>query len=1065
MQSAVASYQCPPMEMEEASEMVEIDAKQLFVDMGMLILEGRTPEQSMKGRSEGEHCPPLMGRPTHFCVPSAAKCKQMEAVRAYIWFLCRNDIPMSVEVLLYPDCCYAKDVEIEIGAAAESGSTSPLQPAAQPDHLLIEQWIVQVLPKRSPQGQCFSNILLQAVRSFLHFSQLSAWLSSSHGKMYNNIVYRVCAPGDSYSTDFISKPDIHTFPVLNISKSSSVRVSVASLPRQKYMPAISCQKDGHITLKKTPPSSPGREAPLYQHVRLSDLYPQVEQSLTRRQRSVEDLKFEFQQRNPTWRQKHSSGEDNSTSSSSEEDQAEKIRQKKAACAPKLEVVLPEVYRQQGAVPKSRTPTKSEQQPTLEEDSAKYLGQSDWCLPPGTPASLYKSEHQASPSPDVHRQLFSMPIPTKKSSRDDVQENKLTRSDRIASTPELEPNRGGLGLDAFNSQINKSQFCDRLSSFTTPLDQESLVPNYYDTTSFSSMQSINEQLSSLSLLECSTDVCADTSTDDNDDAEEDGGAKDDDIDWQWNIDDRTPRQRTSSERTLSTEEEDNGIMFSAKSSDDFDDVVGGEEFWDSSSSWTDDVIIGSHLDNYSEISDDDSFVSCLSGSYSSSPCVSSFTPRQQLEAQFRQHLKHKDEATALLTKPGSSPNSPARLGAIAANRSSPKHDKLASPIRTTCKLISSSNKDSPTHKPSPTSSPRHNRTRGLSLDSQDFKADIPAPFHRPVPTPSDGGPPVCVGSPFTPVFSKSKSLLRNVIGKENIPQPKQVESGVLSDLNKRPSPPRSPDRTKFRRSFDSSNTYVFHPRTGLPINSSPAPLRKAKTTNDCAALLKPGGLKSSPSCNDLEDAHTPLCQSTRVLSTSAPASTSCLLGNFEESVLNGRLEPLGTIDGFTAEIGASGSFCPKHIELPVTTFFYSVSDDDAPSSYFGYVNLENIGRRGYHIPKCGTVQVTLFNPNKTVVKMFVMRYDLSDMPPNCQTFARQRIFYMPSNADLNDDCLKELRYLMHLRFQSSKSGKIYLHTDIRMIFARHTPDLECSLGTYELRSFTETPLNPRFSPKK
>ena len=70
----------------------------------------------------------------------------MEEVRAYIWFLCRNDIPMSVEVLLYPDCCYTNDVEIEIGAAAESG-TSAIQPT-QPDHLLIEQWIVQLLPKR-----------------------------------------------------------------------------------------------------------------------------------------------------------------------------------------------------------------------------------------------------------------------------------------------------------------------------------------------------------------------------------------------------------------------------------------------------------------------------------------------------------------------------------------------------------------------------------------------------------------------------------------------------------------------------------------------------------------------------------------------------------------------------------------------------------------------------------------------------------------------------------------------------------------------------------------------------
>ena len=47
---------------------------------------------------------------------------------------------------------------------------------------------------------------------------------------------------------------------------------------------------------------------------------------------------------------------------------------------------------------------------------------------------------------------------------------------------------------------------------------------------------------------------------------------------------------------------------------------------------------------------------------------------------------------------------------------------------------------------------------------------------------------------------------------------------------------------------------------------------------------------------------------RLLSTSAPATIAGknnLLGNFEESVLNGRLEPVSTVEGFTAEIGASG----------------------------------------------------------------------------------------------------------------------------------------------------------------
>lgn len=53
---------------------------------------------------------------------------------------------------------------------------------------------------------------------------------------------------------------------------------------------------------------------------------------------------------------------------------------------------------------------------------------------------------------------------------------------------------------------------------------------------------------------------------------------------------------------------------------------------------------------------------------------------------------------------------------------------------------------------------------------------------------------------------------------------------------------------------------------------------------------------------------------------------------KECVLNYRLEPLGTVEGFTAEVGASGSFCPSHLTQPVEVSFYSVSDDNAPSPY-------------------------------------------------------------------------------------------------------------------------------------
>ena len=78
-------------------------------------------------------------------------------------------------------------------------------------------------------------------------------------------------------------------------------------------------------------------------------------------------------------------------------------------------------------------------------------------------------------------------------------------------------------------------------------------------------------------------------------------------------------------------------------------------------------------------------------------------------------------------------------------------------------------------------------------------------------------------------------------------------------------------------------------------------------------------------------------SKKLLSASAPATLTSnnLLGNFEESVLNGRLEPNSTVEGFTAEIGASGSFQPKHRTLPVTVFFYTLCDNAAYSSpYLG-----------------------------------------------------------------------------------------------------------------------------------
>ncbi|XP_013175483.1 PREDICTED: protein FAM214B, partial [Papilio xuthus] len=101
---------------------------------------------------------------------------------------------------------------------------------------------------------------------------------------------------------------------------------------------------------------------------------------------------------------------------------------------------------------------------------------------------------------------------------------------------------------------------------------------------------------------------------------------------------------------------------------------------------------------------------------------------------------------------------------------------------------------------------------------------------------------------------------------------------------------------------------------------------------------------------------------------------------------------------------------------------------------GHINL---GASGYRVPRAGTVQVSLFNPHGTLVKMFVVLYELTRMPARARTFLRQRTLYVPAAAPHMPppDHHKWLRYLIHLRFMTSKSGKLYLHTDIRIIVSR------------------------------
>lgn len=154
----------------------------------------------------------------------------------------------------------------------------------------------------------------------------------------------------------------------------------------------------------------------------------------------------------------------------------------------------------------------------------------------------------------------------------------------------------------------------------------------------------------------------------------------------------------------------------------------------------------------------------------------------------------------------------------------------------------------------------------------------------------------------------------------------------------------------------------------------------------------------------------------------------------------RFVPKSHVPGFKVLLGASGGFCPTQLTIPSATSFYELHGESLNTPYMVtilinrsffnvYYNLYNnpqceirMPRKGYSIPRKGTVQATLLNPLGMVVRMFVVPYDFRDMPAMHQTFIRQRVL---SSSDQRVECgdtaqltnaeqMKLLRYSIHLR---------------------------------------------------
>ncbi|KAF9941916.1 hypothetical protein BGZ65_000745 [Modicella reniformis] len=141
-----------------------------------------------------------------------------------------------------------------------------------------------------------------------------------------------------------------------------------------------------------------------------------------------------------------------------------------------------------------------------------------------------------------------------------------------------------------------------------------------------------------------------------------------------------------------------------------------------------------------------------------------------------------------------------------------------------------------------------------------------------------------------------------------------------------------------------------------------------------------------------------------------------------------------------------------------------TQDDPILPYVGNLDLDSAFRGsrrfarmpgGMRIPLRGQVQVMIKNPNKTLVKVFLVPYDFMDMPAGTKTFLRQKYYstglgvgpVLSSSNNNNNNSTnggRTLRYAIHLQFCSPAPGFVYLYRSIRVVFANRVPDGKESL---------------------
>ncbi|XP_023579825.1 protein FAM214A [Octodon degus] len=1106
----------PPGE-DALDEYFEYDAEEFLVSLALLITEGRTPECSVKGRTESFHCPPAQSHhpvtTRHECSDKLAQCRQARRTRSEVTMLWRNSLPIMVEVALLPDCCYSDD-----GPSTEGADLS--DPALEQDALLLERWVLEPVPRRNGGRLVEEKMLLLAVRSFVFFSQLSAWLSVSHGAVPRNILYRVSAADADLRWRFPQTPVEHVFPVPSVSHNVALKVSVQSLPRQSAYPVWSCSIHTNLGLygERVQAQEPEGRQP-HSSTEAAQCGPNSLQRLCGRQTwtmAPESVPHERDSPAPedTAATRHSGPHPGGRKSPYGTSRASLLGLSGLGDMKPHETSL-RTWKSLSVVDSNISSHQSSWQPagkmnplidSLIQDRqeviariAQHLIHCDSNTPHGSAHPFTTQE-----SPSLHPKLcqvsrerhnvrkgkdaFSMSLgsPEFPSMEDGDEGNILGKPDHWKSETHVSgalcPHQGaGEANPLIGSLLQERQdVIARIARHLEHVDPRS--PRLHGPSSLPS-KVLHSSCSDRHLWKRSKDsACASLPLPKPALLGDGANTKSSLPAKSWSSFACNRREKSSAKpqvRTQGWHGPPDGVP----------------------SSWPEaqnTAATPPAASTASQCSDSDLGLISRLENVLAEPQLQeqegSISPAEQHSAGSSTDARvctQKYEGGRI----GSDSRSPESSGSPQRDDSKTGDSRVQVTMLEMSEYLNKyeyncSNKDSAKPKTHEQNSQLNSIENYLSKNNKGFKCKKS-------------------GQVTNEEDKKEDSLAEQA---QNCSQRKSTK-GCLSAceqlkntkiLKTAPAYSRVWPKPTFHP-LDGTSTRAFHPRTGLPLLSSPVPQRK--TQSGCfdldSSLLHLKSLSSrryKNSINQLAEQmarlqecsvlagmagghlHTvgggrvwaPERHAGAALALSRKTSHSLFhkLSVLQESVLNYRLDPLGVVSGFTAEVGASGVFCPAHLTLPVEVSFYSVSDDNAPSPYMGVIPLESLGKRGYRVPPSGTVQVTLFNPNKTVVKMFVVVYDLRGMPANHQTFLRQRIFSVPVEPEARTSTgqgrtrpaeERLLRYLIHLRFQSSKSGKIYLHRDVRLLFSRKSMEVD-SGAAYELKSYTESPTNPQFSPR-